>query len=118
MSGQEQNVARQTLAAFAAGRVDKDRVMRTLVGYDGWFVPALFARAAIGDAVFDRTILLSSNFDAAPPDLTIFTDPEAVLLAYGQPLGPFVGRIAGHAVFGALDDRYASLRVNPACPQE
>jgi hypothetical protein len=91
--------------------------MRALVGHDGWFVPALFAHEALGETVFDRTILLGPGSNVQPRDLTIFTDPEAVLLAYGQPLGPYVGYLSGRRVFAALDDRYDALHVNPASPQ-
>jgi hypothetical protein len=118
MSQPEQSLLRQTLAAFATGHLDKDRVMRALVGYDRWFVPAPFATDVLGEAVFDRTILLGTGVDLASVNLTIFSDPEAVLMAYGQPLGPYVGGLPGRSVFAALDDRFESLRVNPASPQD
>jgi hypothetical protein len=118
MSAPGTNLARETLAEFAAGKVDKDRVMRALVGHDGWFVPAAFAAEALGETVFERTILLGAPFDVAPADLVIFTDAEAVLTAYGQPLGPYVGRLPGVRVFRAVGDRYDSVRVNPGSPEE
>ncbi len=118
MSGQAQNTAREALAAYAEGRADKDRVMRALVAHNGWFVPAPFANGVLGEAVFERTILLGAPADAPPTDLVIFTDPESVLTAYGQPLGPYVGGVRGLRVFAALDDFYESLRVNPASAEQ
>jgi hypothetical protein len=118
MSAPGTNLVREALAEYAAGKADKDRVMRALVGHDGWFVPAAFATEALGEKVFERTILLGTQFDAAPDDLTIFTDPEAVLTAYGQSLGPFVGKLPGMRVFRAISDRYESVRINMASPEE
>ena len=117
MSGPGPNLVRQALADYASGKADKDQVMRALVGHDGWFVPTTFATDALGEKVFERTILLGAPADTAPADLTIFTDPEATLTAYGQPLGPFVGKLPGLRVFRASGDRYDSVRVNPASPE-
>jgi len=118
MSGPGPNLVRETLAEYAAGKADKDRVMRALVGHDGWFVPAGFAADALGEKVFERTILLGTKFDAAPADLVIFSDPESVLTAYGEPLGPYVGKLPGLRVFRAIGDRYESVRVNSGSPEE
>jgi len=118
MSAQPSNDVRRVLADFAAGTATKDRVMRALMGHDGWFVPAAFASDALGLGVFDRTILLGAAPDPPPPQLAIFTDVESVLLAYGQSLGPFVGGVSGLLTFAALSEPYSEVRVNPASPRE
>src|SRR4051812_35130812 len=92
--------------------------MRALVAHDGWFVPAAFASDALGLGVFDRTVLLGAAPDPPPPHLTIFTDVESALLAYGERLGPYVGGVSGLPTFAALDERFESLRVNPASPRD
>src|SRR5512144_417161 len=118
MSSQPQSAVRRALADLASGASDSDRSLRTLVGHDGWFVPAGFARDGLGLAVFERTLLLGPTPDPPSVEFAIFTDVESALTAYGQPLGPYVGGVSGIATFAALDDAFTSLRINPASPSE
>lgn len=118
MLAPQENGARAALTEFANGSSDKDRVMRALIAHEGWFVPAAFAIDALGLGVFDRTILLGAAPEAPPPLLTIFTDVESVLLAYGDALGPYVGGVSGLLTFAALEDALGGLRVNPASPRD
>lgn len=114
------SAARRALADYArrspATQADIDRVMRTLVEHDGWYVPVLYADRVWGQTVFDQMLI----FPDAPPGnvLTVFTDEDSALRAENQPIGPYGGPVAGGQLMGALDPTFTALVVNPASPRD
>jgi hypothetical protein len=115
-----QSGARRALADYArrspATQADIDRVMRSLVEHDGWFVPVLYADRWWGQTGFDQILI----FPDAPPGnvLTVFTDETSALLAKNQAIGPYGGPVGGVQLMERLDPSFTALVVNPASPRD
>jgi len=108
---------RELLRGYAENRVTSDQVMRMLTEHKGWYVPALFAVDRLNSAVSDHAIIFSSEFESQPNMLLLFTDAVAAHRADGHRIGVFSSAFSGSQVFGALDDRYESVSINPCSPQ-
>jgi len=108
---------RDLLKAYSEKQVTGDQVMRGLAEHKGWYVPALFAVDRLKTELCDHAIIFSSEFEAQPNKLLIFTDAVAAHRADGHRLGVFSSAFSGSHIFAALDARYESVSVNPCSPQ-
>lgn len=109
------------LAAYGAGQASTDDVMRALVSHRGWFVPIGFFAGCRGDgAKADSVLILSSESQAPPGNLWLFTDEGAARLAQskGVSLGAYAGRMSGTELFGAVGGEHRTVYVNPGLPRE
>ena len=108
---------RELLKAYSENRATSDQVMRGLAEHKGWYVPAVFAVDRLKSAVSDHTIIFSTEFEAQPNMLLLFTDAVAAHRADGHRIGVFSSAFSGAQIFEALDDRFESMSVNPCSPQ-
>jgi hypothetical protein len=111
----------QMLTAYSEGRANANDVMRALVSYRGWLVPALLvAQSGEQSRVFDNVTLFGAETRLPPGELWIFTDREAANLAQaaGASLGAYACGIAGTELFHSISPGIQTVRVNPNSPRE
>ncbi|GAA1835950.1 hypothetical protein GCM10009682_62550 [Luedemannella flava] len=111
----------QALAAFAQlgtepAHTDVDRVMRSLVEHDGWYVPAALATRLWPRAADSRVDLRGDP--GAGGELHVFTDREAVMRAQRSTHGSYAGGVPGARLFASLGAPHTALWVNPSSPRE
>src|SRR5262245_18499572 len=112
--------ARLALAEYArqspATQADIDRVMRSLVEHDDWYVSVLYADLAWSQTTFDQMLI----FPDAPPTnvLTVFTDQDSALRVENQAIGPYGGPVSGVRLMAQLDPSFSALVANPASPRD
>jgi len=109
---------RELLRAFSEQRVTDNQVMRGLAEHKGWYVPVAFALDQLGTNLSEHAIIFSTEFNAQPERLLLFSDAEAAHRADGQPIGMFTSAFSGARIFAALDGRYRSVSVNPGSPTQ
>jgi len=108
---------RELLRAYSEQRVTDTQVMRGLAEHNGWYVPAGFALDQLQTNLSEHAIIFSTEFNAQPARLLLFSDQEAAHRADGQPIGLFTSAFSGARIFSALDERYISVSVNLGSPQ-
>lgn len=112
----------ERLIAYSEKRAHTNDVMRTLVSYRGWFVPAgMFALS--GEATRRVQTMLNLSHENLVPagELWIFSDEATARLATdkGASLGTYAGGMAGTELFRIIDPAsFQIVCVNPGSPLE
>jgi hypothetical protein len=111
---------KETLRAFGRKEVTMEQVVRALISYDGWLVPASFAVDATGLTKFAQGYVFgdcTSGCDVPANELWIYTDSDAAdyAVAKGGRLGFYSGGLRGTQVFAALPASASALQINPGC---
>jgi hypothetical protein len=117
MHGPSAQMVKEVLVAYSQGRATRDAVMRSLVGYRGWLVPALWM---ISWRPGSDTLIIYGDTTRLPPgEVWVFTDHDAASLAAnaGAQLGAYAADIPGTEIFRRLDQKW-TVRVNPGSPAE
>ncbi len=111
---------KEMLRAFGRKEATMEQVVRALMSYDGWLVPAGFAVDATGRTKFEAGYIFgdcSSGCDVPASELWIYTDSAAAdyAVAKGARLGVYSGRLHGAQIFSALPTSASAVQINPGC---
>lgn len=110
---------RQVLINYANKTANDDMVVRALMSHTGWFVPIYSLDAKEANQAFDKVIIFSTEAKIYNNQLWIFTDEQAARTAAEKvpEMGQYVGPVPGIKVFKTLNNRFASVEVNPGSPR-
>ena len=100
---------REAIDLFVAQRLNGMYLLRIFAAWRSWIVP--------GEEVATHLALRPIVLGDAEPELWLFSDPDAVAAARGQPgaetLAGSLITASGAAIFAALTDNIASVKLNP-----
>ncbi|MEO8027968.1 MAG: hypothetical protein ABI823_15895, partial [Bryobacteraceae bacterium] len=102
---------------YSESRATDTQVMRCLSEHNGWYVPAGFAVTQLNTTLSEHAIIFSTEFEAQPDRLLLFTDAVAAHRADGHRIGLFMSAFRGSQIFAAVDGRFESVSINPGSPQ-
>lgn len=108
------------LRAFSKKSATQHDVMRSLMAYPDWHVPAAVTFEIPERDYYEAIYKFREPTNVPPGQIWIFTDYPAALRAQsaGAFLGPYFTSVLGTEVFSHLNSKWDRVLVNPGSPQE